>query len=103
MLRIRDVYPGSGSHHFRHPGSGSRILVIFRIRDLGSGKNIIPDPDPGSGSRILGVKKHRIPDPDPQHWSLLCLDPKPKPIFVRIRAQQIRSDILFDPDMDNII
>jgi hypothetical protein len=20
------------------------------------------------GSRILGVKKHRIPGPDPQHW-----------------------------------
>jgi hypothetical protein len=20
------------------------------------------------GSRIQGVKKHRIPDPDPQHW-----------------------------------
>jgi hypothetical protein len=29
-------------------------------------------PDPGSGkksSRIQRVKKHRIPDPDPQHWS----------------------------------
>jgi hypothetical protein len=23
---------------------------------------------PGYGSRIRGVKKHRIPDPDPQHW-----------------------------------
>jgi hypothetical protein len=29
---------------------------------LGRGK------DPGSGSRILGVKRHRIPDLDPQHW-----------------------------------
>jgi hypothetical protein len=26
VLRIRDVYPGSGSDHFCHPGSGSRIL-----------------------------------------------------------------------------
>jgi hypothetical protein len=34
-----------------------------RIRDPGSGKKFIPDPDPGS--RIQGVKKHRIPDPDP--------------------------------------
>jgi hypothetical protein len=28
--------------------------------------------DPGSGkntSRIQGVKKHRIPDPDPQHYT----------------------------------
>jgi hypothetical protein len=28
-------------------------------------KKFIPDPEPGS--RIQGVKKHRIPDPDPQH------------------------------------
>jgi hypothetical protein len=31
----------------------------------------IRDPEkihPGSGSRITGVKKHRIPDPDLQHW-----------------------------------
>jgi hypothetical protein len=36
-----------------------------RIRDPGSGigKKFIPDPDPGSGSRIQGVKKHRISDP----------------------------------------
>jgi hypothetical protein len=34
----------------------------------------IPDPGsaffhPGSGIRIQGSKKHRIPDPDPQHWN----------------------------------
>jgi hypothetical protein len=32
--------------------------------------------DPGSGknsSRIQGLKKHRIPDSDPQHWSNLTL------------------------------
>jgi hypothetical protein len=28
-------------------------------------EKIIPDPD--LGSRILGVKKHRITDPDPQN------------------------------------
>jgi hypothetical protein len=49
-----------------------------RGKNPGSGKKIIPDP--GSGSRILGVKKHRIPDPDPQHCynfkrpKLLCVD-----------------------------
>jgi hypothetical protein len=26
-------------------------------------EKFIPDPHPGSGSRIQGVKKHRIPDP----------------------------------------
>jgi hypothetical protein len=33
-------------------------------------KKIIPDPE--SGTRILGVKRHRIPDPDPQH----CMEVK---------------------------
>jgi hypothetical protein len=42
--------PGSG---IQDPGSGIRKKIIL---------------DPGSGSRILGVKKQRIPDPDPQHW-----------------------------------
>jgi hypothetical protein len=44
---------------------------------LGSGirKKPIPDPESrgqkGTGSRIQGSKRHRIPDPDPQH----CLKP----------------------------
>jgi hypothetical protein len=33
------------------------------IPDPGSDHCSIPDPDPGSGSRIRGVEKHRIPDP----------------------------------------
>jgi hypothetical protein len=37
-----------------HPGSRIRMFPSSRI----------PDPDPG-------VKKHRIPDLDPQHWSYL--------------------------------
>jgi hypothetical protein len=28
---------------------------------------IADHPDPGSESRILGSKKHRIPETDPQH------------------------------------
>jgi hypothetical protein len=39
VLRIRDVYPGSGSDHFWYPGSRIRIRPSF-----------IPDPDPGPGS-----------------------------------------------------
>jgi hypothetical protein len=43
----------------------------------------IRDPEkihPGSGSRIQGVKKHRIPDPDPQHcWRPLEV-PVPVPV-----------------------
>jgi hypothetical protein len=40
---------------------------MFGIRDPGSE---IRDPEKiHPGSRILGVKKHRIPDPDPQHCS----------------------------------
>jgi hypothetical protein len=116
VLRIRDVYPGSGSDHFLSsripdPDPGSfiekercKISLLFFLPDqmitvvndhrkfnfssfsiffkginftiyqfhylkfnfwscLGSG---IRDPEKKS-SRILGVKKHRIPDPDPQH------------------------------------
>jgi hypothetical protein len=39
---------------------------MVRIRDPRSG--IRKKIHPGSGSRIQGVKKQRIPDPDPQHW-----------------------------------
>ncbi len=35
------------------------------IRDLRSGIQKKPIPDPGS--RVQGSKRHRIPDPDPQH------------------------------------
>jgi hypothetical protein len=40
---------------------------MFGIQDPRSGirQKFIQDPR----SRILGVKKHRIPDPDPQHWA----------------------------------
>jgi hypothetical protein len=40
---------------------------VLRIRDVLSR---IPEKIHfGSGSRIQEVKRHRIPDPDPQHWS----------------------------------
>jgi hypothetical protein len=41
----------------------------------------IRDPEkihPGSGSRIQGVKKHRIPDPDPQHCTDNCTSERPE-------------------------
>jgi hypothetical protein len=40
------------------------------VRKFHQKRGRIRDPEkihPGSGSRIQGVKKHRIPDPDPQH------------------------------------
>jgi hypothetical protein len=36
---------------------------VLRIRDVSSRIRIRPLLHPGSGSRIRGVKKHRIPDP----------------------------------------
>ncbi len=39
----------------------------FRIR----GSEIRDPKKTYSGSRILGSKKHRIPDPDPQHWQIV--------------------------------
>jgi hypothetical protein len=47
------------------------LFKTFLLKWVGSGiwvpeKNI-PDPDPGSVSRIRRVKKHRIQDLDPQH------------------------------------
>jgi hypothetical protein len=52
----------------------SKIWVL----DPGSGKNLFRIPDPR-------VKKHRIPDPDPQHWSYLyLLDPGLKVEFLDI-------------------
>jgi hypothetical protein len=50
---------------------------MFGIRDL---RSRITDPGSRKNhpeSRILGVKKHRIPDPDLQH----CLVPKVYPFF----------------------
>ncbi len=48
--------------------SATKNLSIFNqkncFQDLG---NTIRDIHPGSGSRIKGVKKYRIPDQDPQH------------------------------------
>jgi hypothetical protein len=44
------------------------------VRKCHQKRGRIRDPEkvhPGSGSRIPGVKKHRIPDPDPQHWSTM--------------------------------
>jgi hypothetical protein len=48
--------------------------------------------DPGSGqnsSRILGLKKHRIPDPDPQHCCLIMQTGPGNlfPVRSRIRCQ----------------
>jgi hypothetical protein len=54
--------PGS---EIRDPRSGIRDPGS-EIRDPRSG--IRTKNHPGSGSRILGVKRRRIPDPDPQHW-----------------------------------
>jgi hypothetical protein len=48
------------------------------VRKFHQKRGRIRDPEkihPGSGSRIQGVKKHRIPDPDPQHWSRYCTVP----------------------------
>jgi hypothetical protein len=50
--KIFDVTIGLSKDHDKKGG---------RIRDPGSGKQIFP------GSRIQGVKKHRIPDPYMQH------------------------------------
>jgi hypothetical protein len=44
----------------------------------------IRDPEkihPGSGSRIQGIKKHRIPDPDPQHWVPEFCDVPDYPVY----------------------
>ncbi len=43
---IRDIHPGSGFWFFSHPGS-----------------------------RIQGIKRHRIPDPDSQHWKNVWTPP----------------------------
>ncbi len=37
---------------------------------------------PGSGSRIQGSNKHRIPNPDPQHWYFYCYY-----IYCRVNAE----------------
>jgi hypothetical protein len=79
VLRVRDVYPGSELLHsgtrvkkIPDPGTGSasknlrnRIRIKeFKYPDL----DILPIPDPGSdgkkgtGSRIQGSTRHRIPD-----------------------------------------
>jgi hypothetical protein len=81
-IRIRPLlHSGSGSrirgvkkHRIPDPGGkkapdpGSRIRPLFYkfcllIPDPGSRIRIRPLLHPGSGSRIRGVKKHRIPDP----------------------------------------
>jgi hypothetical protein len=55
---------------------------MFGIRDPGSE---IRDPEKiHPGSRILGVKKHRIPDPDPQHW-----------LFIKIQMKHLQSPTIF--------
>jgi hypothetical protein len=62
LLFIPD--PGSD---FSIPDLGSKRSQIrkFQYFDQGCLSRIrIPDPDPGS--RIQGLKKHRISDPDPQ-------------------------------------
>jgi hypothetical protein len=59
MLRIRVVYPGSGSEFF-HPGSSvKKLFLSYWTYDPGC-LLFIPDPDQGS-------KRNRIPDPDPQY------------------------------------
>jgi hypothetical protein len=91
VLRIQDVYLGSririfpsrdpGSKRFRNPvsRSASKNLSIFNptncFQALG---NMIRDVHPGTGSRVRifiipdpGVKKRRIPDLYPQHWTLV--------------------------------
>ncbi len=54
--------PGSGKNHFRIPDPGAKKT---------------PDPESrgqiGTGSRIQGSKRHRIPDPDRQHWAWVWL------------------------------
>jgi hypothetical protein len=50
------------------PGSDLFFLQIL-FTYPGSGSDHCSIPDPRSRSRIRGVKKHRIPDPDPQHYS----------------------------------
>jgi hypothetical protein len=47
------------------------------VRKFHQKRGRIRDPEkihPGSGSRIQGVKKHRIPDPDPQHWMTVIIN-----------------------------
>jgi hypothetical protein len=61
----------------------------------------IRDPEkihPGSGSRIQGVKKHRIPDLDPQH----CMSPNPnlptqKSRFLTTAPRTAKSAIWLSP------
>ncbi len=96
-----DVYPGSDffpsripDPTFFHPGSRIRIfhpgstsknlsiltqkIVFFKLSEIWSGL-FIPDLGSGSwffthpGSRIQGLKGHRIPDPDPQQCFYLFL------------------------------
>jgi hypothetical protein len=57
--------------------------MVSKLSEIWSGL-FIPDPDPdflpipdpgsrgqkGTGSRVQGSKRHRIPDPDPQHCCL---------------------------------
>jgi hypothetical protein len=63
----------------------------------------IRDPEkihPGSGSRIQGVKKHRIPDPDPQH----CSNQSDIRIFlvsgtgIQLDIRQVKSGIRLDTE-----
>jgi hypothetical protein len=60
VLRIRDVLSRIRIRPLLHPGSGSRIRGVKKHR-------IWIRPLLHPGSRIRRVKKHRIPDPDPQH------------------------------------
>ncbi len=69
------------------------ILSIDWIRELGSGKKLIPDPDPG-------VKKNRIVDPDSQHCenNMLCgLQPQSRPSQKVGRVQAYKSTLGYVP------
>jgi hypothetical protein len=98
VLRIRDVYTGSGSEHFSLPKYCNAFYdfkeqVLIVLKDIGTNEERILKkmkdnltkkvPDPGSAIRdpekespwirIQGVKTIRPPiqggDPDPQHFS----------------------------------
>jgi hypothetical protein len=54
--------PGPKRFRIQGPDKRQRVEVFLTQKNV----SIIPDPEfslPGSGSRIQGSKKHRIPDP----------------------------------------